>query len=123
MNELSLEILARKWVGFGPFGILAAPGRLYVSVAHGNGLVVLDRANLEELIRAPTGRQPRGLTLKGYRLYVGHLPDASVGVFDVRTLGPLGANQIRPQSAFAETITIHADRHRAYIPHQQGKAV
>ena len=119
LDDRSGQILARSRVGSGPFGILAIPGRVYVTAAHEDSLAVLDGPSLTEVMRIATGRHPRGLALSGDRLYVGHLLDASVRTFNAETLEPLDAIQIGHQAAFAETLTIHSERARAYVPHQR----
>ena len=111
--------LLRRWVGHGPFGVLAASGRVYVSLANENALLALHGGTLAELGRVATGRQPRGLALQRSRLYVVHLLDASVRVWDAASLGPLGEVTIGFQSALAESITLHPDTPRAYVPHQR----
>ena len=119
LNEKSGDLLGRKWVGHGAFGVLAANERIYVTLAHETALVALRDDSLAETARVSVGRQPRGLALKDDRLYVVHLLDASVRVFDVRTLESVGEVQIGFHGALAETLTLHADRSRAYVPHQR----
>ncbi len=55
----------------------------------------------------------------GNRLYVVHLLDASVGVFDAHTMTKTGGIRIGLQGALAESVTLHPNRERAYIPHQR----
>jgi YVTN family beta-propeller protein len=119
LDERGVDIVGRRWVGHAPFGVLAAGGLLYLTLTHEDTLLALDLARLEVITREPTGRQPRGLALKGSNLYVVHLLDASVRVFDAATLGALGNIQIGLQAALAESITLHPDNPRAYVPHQR----
>ena len=90
-----------------------------MTLAHENVLVVLRHDSLAEMARVFVGRQPRGLALNGDRLYVVHLLDASVGVFDVQTLESMGEVQIGLQGALAENLTLHPNKERAYVPHQR----
>jgi len=119
LDERGGDIVGRRWVGHAPFGVLAAGGLLYLTLTHEDTLLALDLPTLEVITREPTGRQPRGLALKGSNLYVVHLLDASVRVFDAATLGALGNIQIGLQGALAESITLHPDNPRAYVPHQR----
>ena len=119
IDERSGEILTRKSVGHGPFGVLAAAGRVYLTLAHEEAVLALRADTLDEISRARTGRQPRGLGLKGDRLYVVHLLDAGVRVLDAESLEPLGGIRIGFQAALAESLTLHPDRARAYVPHQR----
>ena len=119
LDDRGGEIVARRWVGHAPFGVLAAGGLLYLTLAHEDALLALDLVTLEVITREPTDRQPRGLALKDTNLYVVHLLDASVRVFDAATLGPLGDIRIGLQGALAESITLHPDSARAYVPHQR----
>ena len=59
------EVLKRRWVGYGAFGVIESAGRLYISLAHEQSILAIDAATLEEITRAPTAHQPRGLALKG----------------------------------------------------------
>ena len=113
------EAVARTLVGHGPFGVLVAGGRVYVTLAHEDALLALLEDTLALIARASTGFQPRGLALKGDRLYVVHLYDASVQVFDAPTLESLGEIRIGHEAALAESVTLHPDRNRAYVPHQR----
>ena len=117
------NILARKWVGHGPFGVVAVGERLHVTLAHDEVLLALRVDNLSEIQRVATGRQPRGLALLGNRLYVVHLLDASSRVFDAGTLAEVGEIKIGLQAALAENVTLHPDRERAYIPHQRQNVI
>ncbi|PZC45297.1 MAG: DNA-binding beta-propeller fold protein YncE/Cytochrome c peroxidase [Chloroflexi bacterium] len=119
LSDESGEILARVWVGHGPYGVLIAAGRVYVTLAHEGALLALRADTLAEIARTATSRQPRGLALKKDRLYVVHLLDTSLRVYDAQTLAPLGAIQIGLQAALAESATLHPDRSRAYVPHQR----
>ena len=113
------EILARTWVGHGPFGVLVAGDRLFVTLAHEDDLLTLNTITLSEFQRVPTGRQPRGLALSGNRLYVVHLLDASSLIFDAETLQEVGEVRIGLQAALAESVTLDPGRKRAFIPHQR----
>ena len=119
LDEGTGDILARRWIGHGPFGVLIADERLYVTLAHEDALLALRAGTLAEIGRVPTVRQPRGLAIKGTRLYVVHLLDASVRVFNAQTMEPQGEIRIGLQGALAESLTLHPDRERAYIPHQR----
>ena len=119
LDERTGESLARRWVGHGPFGVLAVGERLYVTLAHDEALLALSADNLSEIKRVATGRQPRGLAMLGNSLYVVHLLDASVGVFDARTMAEAGEVRIGLQGALAESVTLNPDQERAYIPHQR----
>ena len=119
LDEGSGDILARTWIGHGPFGVLIADERVYVTLAHEDALLALRADTLSEIGRVPTGRQPRGLAIKGNRLYVVHLLDASVRVVDAQTMEPQSEIRIGLQGALAESVTLHPDRERAYIPHQR----
>ena len=113
------ETLARRWVGHGPFGVLAMGQRLYVTLAHENALLALSASSLTEIQRVSTGPQPRGLAVSGNRLYVVRSLDASSRVFDDETMEIVGEVHIGLQAALAESITIDPNRKRAYIPHQR----
>ena len=119
LDERDGNVLARSWVGHGPFGVLAAPGRIYVTLAHEEAILVLRDDTLAEIARVPTGQQPRGLALNSDRLYVVHLVDAAVLAFNARTMERLGETEVGLQAALAESITLHPDRDRVYIPHQR----
>ncbi len=119
LDDATGEQLLRRWVGHGPFGVLAASGRVYVSLANEDALLALHDDSLAELGRVATDRQPRGLALQGNRLYVVHMLDASVRVWDAESLGPLGEATIGFNSALAESITLHPDTPRAYVAHQR----
>ena len=113
------EVLKRRWVGYGAFGVIESAGRLYISLAHEQSILAIDAATLEEITRAPTAHQPRGLALKGNQLYVVHLIDASVRVFDAATLSVLGSISIGLQAGLAESVTLDPNKARAYVPHQR----
>lgn len=119
LDERNGNEQARAWVGHGPFGVLASGERVYVTLAHEDALLALRADPLTEIGRVSTGRQPRGLAMKGNRLYVVHLLDASVRVFDARTMESQGEIQVGLQGALAESVTLHPERERAYIPHQR----
>ena len=119
LDSATGELLGRKWVGHGPFGLLGGAGHLYVTLAHENAVIVLGTASLEEAARAATGAGPRGLGLKEDRLYVTHLLDASVRVYDARTLEPAASIRTGLQAAMSESITLSPGRERAYLPHQR----
>ena len=113
------QLFERKQIGHGPFGLLVNGERAYVTLANEDTLVALVSDTLAEIGRVRTGRQPRGLALKGDRLYAVHLLDASVRVYDADTLDPMGSIRIGLQAAQAETITLHPDLERAYVPHSR----
>ena len=113
------EVLKRKWVGHGAFGVIESAGRLYISLAHEQSILVLDADTLEGITRAPTAHQPRGLALKENQLYVVHLIDASVSVFDSATLSVRGSISIGLQAGLAESVTLDPNKARAYVPHQR----
>jgi len=119
LDDTNGNILARRWVGHGPFGLLAVGERLYVSLAHDEALLALSADGLSEIQRVSTERQPRGLAMLGHRLYVVHLLDASLRVFDAHTMAEAGEVRIGLQGALAESVTLHPNRERAYIPHQR----
>ena len=119
LDDRNGNVQVRAWVGHGPFGVLISGERVYVTLAHEEALLALRTDTLAEIGRVPTGRQPRGLAMKGNRLYVVHLLDASVRVFDAQTMEPQGEIRIGLQGALAESVTLHSDRERAYIPHQR----
>ncbi len=119
LDEALGTILVRRWVGHGPFGLLATPAHTFVTLANDNALAVLAPSTLEETGRVATGRQPRGLALKGARLYVVHLLDASVRVYDSSSLAPLGSMEVGLQAALAESVALSATGDRAYVPHQR----
>ncbi|MCZ6891813.1 MAG: beta-propeller fold lactonase family protein [Chloroflexi bacterium] len=119
LNERTGEIIARRWVGHGPFGVLAVGERLYVTLAHDEALLALSADNLSEIQRVATGRQPRGLAMVDNRLYVVHLLDASSRIFDAETMEEVAKVWIGLQGALAESVTLHPNRERAYVPHQR----
>lgn len=119
LDEGTGETIARRWVGHGPFAVLLVAERLYVTLTHEEALLALSADNLSEILRVATGRQPRGLAALGNRLYVVHLLDASVGVFDAHSMAEAGEVRIGLQGALAESMTLHSNRERAYIPHQR----
>ena len=119
LDDRSGDVLARSRVGHGPFGVIEASGRLFVTLAHEDALLVLRTDTLAEVARAETAFEPRGLALEGDRIYVVHLYDASVRMFDPKSLKPLGDIEIGLQAALAESITLDPDRARAYVPHQR----
>ena len=113
------QLFERKHIGHGPFGLLVNGERAYVTLSNEDTLVALISDTLEEIGRAPTGGQPRGLAIKGDHLYAVHLLDASVRVYDADTLDPIGSIRIGLQAAQAETITLHPNLERAYVPHSR----
>ena len=119
LDDRNGNVLLRAWVGHGPFGVLFSGERVYVTLVHEDALLALRADSLSEISRVPTGHQPRGMAIKGKRLYVVHLFDASVRVFDAQTMEPQGEIRIGLQGALAESVTLHPDRERAYIPHQR----
>ena len=119
LHERTGEVLTRKWVGHGAFGVLAVSERTYVTLAHENALVVLRHDSLAEIARVSVGRQPRGLAMLDNRLYVVHLLDAASRIFDAETMVEVGGVRIGLQGALGESVTLHPDRKRAYIPHQR----
>ena len=119
LDAQSGDVLSRNAIGHGPFGVLVAADRLYVTLAHENTLLTLRTDSLVEITRVPVGRQPRGLALKDERLYVVHMLDASVQVFEAESLEPIGEIQTGLQTAMAESLTLHPEQARAFIPHQR----
>lgn len=119
MDEDTGAVVERRWIGHGPFGVLPVSGRIFVTLSHENALVTLDATSLDELARTSTGLQPRGLALEGDRLYVVHLIDASVRVFEAVDLQPIGAINIGQEAALGESLLVDTDRQRAYVPHQR----
>ena len=119
LEDVGGGVLNRIRVGHGPFGVLATGNRVFVTVSNDNLALSLRSDTLEEIARAPTGKQPRGLALKGDRLHVVHLLDASLRIYDAETLAPKGSIQISQQAALAETVTVHPVRQRAYVPHSR----
>ena len=113
------EVVTRSWVGFGPFGLLPASGLLYVTLAHEAALLALRPDTLSEVSRVATGRQPRGLASKDGRLYVVHLMDSSVRVFDVGGQEIVGEIDLGQQAAMAESATPHRKLSRVFVPHQR----
>lgn len=111
-------IVTRRAVGHGAFGLLVA-GRVYVTLSHDNALVSLRADSLAEIGRAATAREPRGMALKDGRLYVVHHFDASVRVFDARSLAPLSTIELGQQAGVAESLTAHPTTDRLYVPHQR----
>lgn len=118
LDAASGAVVTRRTVGHGAFGILVA-GRVYVTLAHDDALVSLRPDSLAEIDRATTLREPRGIALKDGRLYVVHQPDASLRVFDPRTLAPLATIEIGQQAGVAESVTPHPTADRVYVPHQR----
>jgi len=112
------SVVARRTVGHGAFGILVA-GRVYVTLAHDDALVSLRPDTLAEIGRAATGREPRGIALKEGRLYVVHQPDASLRVFDPRSLALVATIEIGQQAGVAESVTPHPALARVYVPHER----
>lgn len=108
----------RRSVGHGPFGVLVA-GRVYVTLGHDDALVSLRPDSLAEIGRAATAREPRGLALKDGLLYVVHQLDASVRVYEPRTLGEIAAIEIGQQAGIAESVTPHPTAERVYVPHER----
>ena len=117
LEDVGGGVLYRTRVGHGPFGVLATGNRVFVTVSNDNLALSLRSDTLEEIARVPTGNQPRGLALKGDKLHVVHLLDASVRVFDAKDLRPLGSIEIGLQAATAETVTLHPELERAYVAH------
>ena len=113
------SLLERKEMGYGPFGLLATGGRVFVTLSNDNLLLALRSDSLAEIGRVQTGRQPRGRALKGDRLYVVHMLDASVRVYDAATLSNIGSIEAMGNATFAESVTLHPDLERAYVPHQR----
>lgn len=111
-------VVSRRTVGHGAFGILVA-GRLYVTLPNDDALVSLRLDSLAEIDRATTARDPRGIALKDGRLYVVHQPDATLRVFDPRTLAALATIEIGQQAGVAESLTPHPALARVYVPHQR----
>ena len=112
-------VVTRSWVGYGPFGLLPASGRLYLTLAHESALLALRPDTLSELSRVATGRQPRGLAYKGGRLYVVHLLDSSVKVFDIGALKVVGEVALGHQAPMAESVTPHRTLPRVFVPNQR----
>ncbi len=119
MDEKTGKVLKRRWVGNGPFGLVAVSNVLYVTLSHDNSLVALKKDSLEEITRAQTGSEPRGIALWGDEIFVVHVSDASVAAYDAHTLKKRGEAVIGQNAATAESIAISAARTRAYVPHQR----
>ena len=119
LEALTGAVVARSWVGHGPFGLLPASGRLYVTLAHEAALLALRPDTLSEVSRVATGRQPRGLALKDGRLYVVHLLDASIKIYDIGGLEAAGEIVIGHQAAIAESVTPHRELARVFVAHQR----
>jgi len=56
LDDTNGNMLARRWVGHGPFGVLAVAQRLYVTLAHEEALLALSIDTLSEIQRVPAGR-------------------------------------------------------------------
>ncbi len=118
LDAASGAIVARRVIGHGAFGIVAA-GPLFVSLEHDDAVVSLDPRTLAELGRAPAGHEPRGIALKDDRLYVVDLLDASLRVVDPRSLAPIGVIELGQQAGVAESVTPHPSADRVYVPHER----
>lgn len=119
LDEKTGKILKRRWVGHGPFGLIAVSNVLYVTLAHDNSLIGLKSGSLEETARAQTAPQPRGIALWQDEIFVVHANDASIRVYDAHTLKQRSEAAIGQNATGAESVTLSPAQMRAYVPHQR----
>lgn len=115
-----LETVAEVYVGELPWGVvIGVSGRFaYVACEESDYIAIVNLARKSVVATIAVGERPNGLALaqNGEMLYVTHLLSGRVSVIDLASESVTGVIETWPDSNLSQSIVLHPDGMRAYLP-------